>query len=434
MMAPPPRTPRTGLKRAGIVAVLASLALFGGLIAWSVITQISGAVIATGTVVTDGNTRSIQHIDGGIVSEILVENGDRVGQGDVLIRLEDTLLRANAEIYRTRLSDALAQRSRLRAEQLGLPKPEPATSDLIEPARLAESHLGELEIFAARQSMQAGRVEQLEERIRQFRNQIVGVDGLLASKQEQLTFVGQELAASVSLNERGLAIDSQVLGLQRSRSDLLGQVAEHISERARIENSIRDAELEILQIARQFREQVVSDIQEVDNTVQELIQQLVSTDRQLARTEIRAPDSGIVHELQIFTIGGVIPPGGTIVQIVPTEEAMTFDMRIDPSAIDQVYPGQTARVRFPAFDARTTPELAARVAGVSPTTVVDEATGMSYFRAELSIGTEELARLGEVILLPGMPVEGYLQTTERSVISYLMRPITDQFVRAFREE
>ena len=429
-----PRKPRTGLKGAGLAAAIASGILFAGVVAWSVLTEISGAVIATGTVVTDGNTRSLQHIDGGIVQEILVENGDRITRGDVLIRLEDTLLRANAEIYRTRLSDALAQRARLRAEQLDLPTPEPVVSDLIDGERLSESYRGQLEIFTARAAMQEGRVEQLEERIRQFRNQIDGVDGLITSKQEQLAFVEQELTSSLALNARGLVVDSQVLGLQRSRSDLAGQLSEHISERARIENSIRDAELEILQIARQFREQVVSEIQDVDTAVQELIQQLVSTERQLARTEIRAPDAGIVHELQVFTIGGVIPPGATIVQIVPTEEAMTFDMQIDPASIDQVYPGQVARVRFPAFNARTTPELTASVAVVSPTTVIDEVTGMSFFRVELDIPSDELARLGDLDLLPGMPVEGYLQTDARSVISYLMRPITDQFVRAFREE
>ncbi len=428
------RKPRTGLRWVGIVGTLASILLLGSIIAWSVVTEINGAVITSGTVVTDGNTRSVQHIDGGIVSEILVENGDQIEAGDVLVRLEDTLLRANAEIYRARLSDALAQQARLRAEQRGEPEPEPVTSELVGGARLVQSRDGQLEIMAARGAMQQGRVEQLKERINQFGNQIAGVDALVTSKREQLAYVEQELEAALSLNERGLVVDSQVLGLQRSRSDLLGQIAEHVSERARVDNSIRDAELEILQISREFHEQVVSELQAVDTTVQELIQQLVSTERQLARTEIRAPDAGIVHELQIFTIGGVIPPGATIVQIVPTDEDMTFDMRIDPASIDQVYPGQTARVRFPAFNARTTPELTGRVSGISPTTVLDEATGLNYFRATLAITADELARLGDVDLIPGMPVEGYLQTTERSVLSYLMRPITDQLTRAFREE
>lgn len=428
------RKPRVGLRRWGVIGLLASIALLGGVAVWATMTQINGAVISTGTVVTDGNTRSVQHIDGGIVQDILVQNGDVVAAGDPLVRLEDTLLRANVEIYRARLSDALTQQARLRAEQTGLSDIPAFASDLVDEERLARSRTAQLEIAQARRAMQDGRVEQLEERIRQFGNQIAGVDGLVASKQDQLSFVEQELAVAVSLNERGLAVDSQVLNLQRTRSDLTGQLSEHISERARIENSIRDAELEILQIARQFHEQVVSELSEVDKSVQELIQQLISTERQLMRTEIRSPEPGIIHEMQVFTLGGVIPPGATIVQIVPTQEALNFDMRIDPSAIDQVYVGQGARVRFPSFNQRTTPELNATVVGVSPTTVLDEATGLSYFRASIDIPEAELARLEGVELVPGMPVEGYLQTGERSVLSYLMRPISDQFTRAFREE
>ena len=428
------RVPRTGLKWPGLMAVVATLVLFGGLFTWSYYTSISGAVVAGGTVVTDGNTRSVQHIDGGIVSDILVRDGDPVGAGDVLIRLDDTLLHANVEIYLTRLADALAQRERLKAEQQELEAISDPQSELVDEARLDEAVRGQAEIFSARRAMREGRIEQLEERIRQFGNQISGVDALVGSKEEQLALINQELETARSLNDRGLAIDSQVLGLQRSRSDLLGQIAEHQSERARIENSIRDAELEILQISREFHEQVVSELQEVDNTVQELVQQLVSTQRQLARTEIRAPEDGIVHELQVFTIGGVVPPGATIVQIVPTKEDLTFEVRIDPGSIDQVYIGQDARVRFPAFNARTTPELTATVSGISPTTITDEATGLSYFRATLNIPPDQLSRLGDLTLIPGMPVESFLQTSERSVLSYLLRPITEQLVRAFREE
>lgn len=428
------RVPRTGLKWPGFLAILATILLIGGLFTWSYYTPIAGAVVAGGTVVTDGNTRSVQHIDGGIVSKILVRNGDRVSEGDPLIHLDDTLLKANVAIYRTRLSDALSLRERLRAEQQELDAPALAQSDLVDKAQLEASQRGQIEIFTARYAMREGRVDQLEERIRQFQNQIVGVEALAESKQDQLALVDKELETAQSLNNRGLTIDSQVIGLQRSRSDLLGQIAEHQSERARIQNSIRDAELEILQVSREFQEQVVSELQEVDNTIQELIQQLVSTDRQLSRTEIRAPDDGIVHELQFFTIGGVVPPGATILQIVPIKEDLIFEVRIDPGSIDQVYIGQAARVRFPAFNARTTPELTAEVSGISPTSITDEASGLSYFRATLDIPPGQLARLGNLELIPGMPVEGLLQTSERSVISYLLRPITEQLVHAFREE
>lgn len=428
------RKPRTRMRFAMVLAVLASIGLFGGSIVWATLTQINGAVISTGQVVTDGNVRSVQHIDGGVVADILVQNGDRIAKGDVLVRLEDTLLQANAEIYRSRLAGLYAQQARLQAEQLGEPFDDFPSTPLVSDDLLARSRLGQLSVMDARTSMREGRIEQLEERIRQFRNQITGVEGLVASKQEQLSFVTQELETAQSLNERGLAVDSQVLGLQRTSSDLLGQIAEHESERLRIDNSIRDAELEILQISREFQEQVVSELQDIDIAVQELVQQLVATERQLDRIELRAPDAGIVHEMQVFTIGGVIPPGATVVQIVPTEDEMTFDMRVDPAGIDQVYFGQEARVRFPAFNARTTPEINGAVNSISPTTVVDEVSGQPYFRVTLSIPASELDRLGDVDLIPGMPVEAYLQTSARSVLSYLTRPFTDQLERAFREE
>ena len=224
------------------------------------------------------------------------------------------------------------------------------------------------------------------------------------------------------------------MGLQRSKADLLGQIAEHKSELARIQNSIRDTELEVLQGKRELKEEAVTQLREATTQIEELRQQLISTEKQLDRTTIRAPSNGRVHEMQITTVGGVVAPGATIMQIIPSDEGLAFRTRVDPAAVDQVYVGQVATLRFSAFNQRTTPELNGRVQDISPTSVVDEVTGASFYWVAVQAPEDELARLGDVELVSGMPVEAFLKTTDRTVLSYLSKPITDQLEQAFREE
>lgn len=426
---------KTGLRWPAVLGVVGSVLLFGGFFAWSWFTQINGAVIAQGTVEVIGKPQSVQHLDGGIVEEIAASNGDMVEEGQVLVRLDDTVLRANLLIYKTRLSDALARHDRLVAEQQGLEQI--AFSEqgpLLEGVSPDLNRAGQIEIFEARRDLQRGRREQLDEKIVQFGNQIKGVEGLILSKEEQLSLLQSELSALETLNERGLTRASQLLGVQRNKADLLGQMAEHTSELARIKNSIRDTELEILQGERQFKEEVVTELREVTNSMQELSQQITSTRKQLERVDIRAPATGRVHEMQIFTLGGVVPPGATILQIIPRDLGFGFEMRVDPVSIDQVYVGQDARLRFSAFNQRTTPELMGTVSDISPTSIMDEVTGQSFYRVTMDVSPSELARLGDVDLVPGMPVDAFVQTGERSVFSYLTKPLTEQFTTAFREE
>lgn len=425
---------KTGFRWPALLGILAAMAMFGGAAAWSVWTNINGAVIAQGAVEVAGRPKSVQHLDGGIIEDIRVTNGDEIQRGDVIVRLDSTLLAANLFIYQTRLAETSALKDRLSAEQEGR-----ATITWKPPAQpigdvdLDLIRKGEAEIFRSRKELQAGRRAQLEEKLLQFDNQIDGVNGLVRSKEEQLVFLKEELETSQSLRDRGLVRENDVLGLLRGQADLLGQIAEHQSELARIENSIRDTELELLQIDRQFREGVVTELRDATTQIQELSQQLISTRKQLERVEVRAPDSGRIHELQYTTIGGVVPPGALIVQIIPFDDEFRFEVRIDPVAVDQVYPGQEAKVRFPAFNQRTTPELIGAVLSVSPTSVMDEVTGQSFYRVTLTVPPEELARLGDTNLVPGMPLEAFLQTGERSVLSYLTKPMTEQLNQAFRE-
>lgn len=434
-MTPPAMKPLTGIRGGGLAGLVLSVAMLVGMVVWSWMTEIAGAVVAQGVVEAGGSTKPVQHADGGTVSEILVSDGAEVAAGQVLLRLDDTQLRANLAIYRTRLAGALALQSRLVAERDRAETPVFAEgSPLVDPEALAQARAGQMQIFDARRAVRRIQQDQLAEQVDQFTNQLGGIEALMAAKTDQLAFLESELNARSDLAGRGLALSSQVLGLQRERSDLLGQIAEHRSEAARIRNSIQTAELAALQQEGQFRETVVTQLAEVAVQIHELNEQITSTEAQLGRVSIRAPVAGLVHEMQVSTIGAVVPPGGILLEIVPDGEPMTFEVRVAPTAIDQVYPGQPATARFTAFNQRTTPELVATVRSISPSSVMDETTGMSYFRVGLEITESELARLGDVDLIPGMPVDSFLKTGDRSVLSYLFRPVQDQLAQAFREE
>lgn len=425
---------KTGLAAPAFMGAVASLALLISGFVWMYSTQITSAVIAPGTVVVRGLPKQVQSLDGGVVEEIRVKDGDVVQKGDVLLRLDPSLLQINHEIYRNRLAEIVTREARLDAEYQELETP---TFDIDSPylngIDLTQHFNGQREIFVARGEVLSGRKEQLAERILQFGNQISGVEALIKSKQDQLEYVSQELNNLQGLNNEGLIRESELLELQGRESSLLGQIAEHQSELARIHNSIRDTELEILQADREFKEQVVTELRTTTAEREELILQIVTVEKQLERIDILAPTDGIVHELQATTEGGVVAPEATITQIIPLSDGVEFKLRVDPRSIDQVFVGQTAKVIFPAFNQRTTPELFGSVAGISPSSVEDEQTGQSYFRIDLTLTADELARLGDVELIPGMPVEAFLQTGERSVLTYLTEPLVQQLKRAFRE-
>ncbi|MDW3224782.1 MAG: HlyD family type I secretion periplasmic adaptor subunit [Paracoccaceae bacterium] len=426
---------RTALRWPAVLGVIASLIMVGAGVGWAQWTKINGAVIASGSVVVRGKPKSVQHLDGGIVEEILVQDGDRVRRGDPLVRLDAVLLSANLDIYRTRLAEALARHARLDAERSGAETVEfGAASDLLQGQALDASQRGQVEIFSSRREVQKGRYEQLAEKVRQYGNQANGTSALKAAKEDQLDLIGQELKTMQDLADKGLTRESQVLAIQRSRADLLGQVAEHESELARIVNSIRDTELEMLLLDMQFKEEAVTELREVRTQIEELTQQIISTEKQLERVDVRAPVDGTVHEMQVVTVGGVVAPGAVILQVIPTGDGLQFETQVNPAAIDQVYIGQNATLRLTAFNQRTTPELKGTVSGISPNTVTDPTTGMVFYRALLSVSPEEIARLDGLEIVPGMPVEAFMQTGERSVLSYLTRPLQDQLDRAFREE
>ncbi len=427
--------PKTDLTAPARFGAIISLVMIAAVFFLMKTTMISGAVIAPGQAVVRGKPKVVQSLDGGVVDEIFVKDGDVVKSGDILLRLDPTLLRINLDIFRNRLAEAVAREKRLEAEYLGLDEIEiPAPIPQLGGISLDRHFAGQQEIFDARKDLLMGGRDRLRDRIAQFENQIEGMQGRIDSTKDQLGYVERELASARKLNESGLARESQVLALERSKSGFLGELSGLQSELSGIKNSISDAEMEVLQSERQFKEDVVTELREATATREEMVLQIVSVEKQLARIDITAPTDGIIHEMQVATVGGVVPPEATIMQVVPVSEGVEFEIRVDPKSIDQVYVGQRAHVVFPAFDMRTTPEIFGALAMIPPSTVTDPVTGQSYFRVGLSVPPEELRKLGDVDLIPGMPVEAFLEAGERSVLSYLTKPLVDQLRHAFRDE
>lgn len=425
---------RTGLgpreRIIGIVSVAALVLLF---VLFHVI-SISSAVVASGRVVVQGNPRPVQSLDGGIVNEVRVENGDRVVTGEVLIRLDPTLLNITRDITRGRLTELIARRARLEAEERqfdDIPVP-----DLLSGLNREALHghlVGQHEIFRSRRAVLASRKAQLQERIQQHGAQIEGIEAQIEATQSQVAFVTREAGNLQILHDQGLAPESRLLELQGRQAGLLGQIALYRSELAGARNSIRDAELKIVQGEREFHEEVVTVLREVSAKIDENTLELARVTETLARLDVRAPVGGVVHEIQAWAGGGVVPPKETILTIIPVSGGHEFELQVPPESIDTIYVGQSARVRFPSFDQRSTPELTGEISVISPDSVTDRATGRAFYRVEVVIPSEELIRLGASKLIPGMPVEAFLQTGERSILSFLTKPLIDQISHTFRE-
>ncbi len=428
--------PKLNYRRPALIGLTALLLLLGGGIAWSHFANIAGAVIASGSVTVLGKPKSVQHLDGGIVKEIYIKPGKRVSEYQLLVLLDDTTIAANLAIYERRLLDAVVRRERLDAELNGRAE-FAAPQRLIELLKLgnpAPAMAQQTALLNARYLTRNGQIAQLTEKVSQFMNQISGVTGLRVEKQKQIEAFREESEGVKTLVADNLAPKSRLLALDRSRADMRGQIAEHVAEVSRLQNSIAETKIAKLQVEREFRERALSELEKAESQIDELRQQLQATRKQLARVAIRAPVAGIVHELSLFTIGGIVQPGQTIMQIVPQTDEHEIEVNVDTQSIDQIYVGQKAVVRFPAFHQRVTPELDGKIAAVSPSSVVDEKTGLAFYRVTLEIDDDELSRLGGKSLIPGMPVEAFFPTSERSVLSYLVKPLSDHLRYALREE
>lgn len=378
----------------------------------------------------ESNTKQVQHREGGIVRQITVKDGDMVEAGELLLRLDDTVTRANLAVITKQLTELTAQELRLEAE-----RDDKTTIDWPEDRKdkVGDIERGQQLLLQARQNSKEGRKNQLEEQIRQFNKQTQGLQAQVTAKDSEIELIDEELGDLDGLLNKQLVSKSRVTALRREKARLAGEYGDLIAQIARTKESISERRIQILQIEESYRAEVLEQLQEVRSRIAQLEEQKIAAEDELTRVAIMAPINGFVHQLSVHTIGGVIAPGETVMQIVPREDQLLVEAQVRPVDIDQMAPGQSARVRFPSFDQRTTPELNAELLTVSADLTEDERTGNSYYVARMVIDDKELDKLGTQTLVPGMPVETFLQTGDRTVLSYLVKPITDQIAHAMRE-
>ncbi len=416
------------------VAVVALLA--GGVGGWASTTEFAGAVIASGSVVVDSNIKKVQHLSGGIVGELRVHDGDRVSVGDVVVRLDDTVTRANLAIVKKGLDELVGRKSRLESERDGrqtikFPDEMLARKSDPEVAHVMES---ESKLFELRRSARQGQKAQYRERIDQLQEEARGLGAQQAAKDQELGLIGRELVGVKELWSKNLIQLTRLTALEREQARLQGERGQLIASAAQIKGKIAETELQIIQVDQDLSSDVAKEMREIEAKIGEYVERKVAAEDQLKRVEIRAPQDGTVFQLAVHTVGGVIAAGDVIMLVVPNADNLIVEAKVNPQDIDQLQLGQKARLRFSAFNQRSTPEIAGVLTRISADTTTDQRTGQSFYVIRVAMSPEAVARLGEVKLLPGMPVEAFVQTGERTVLSYLMKPLRDQFMRTFREK
>ena len=430
-------TQKFPMSRPMMIGLLALGILVGGFGGWATLTEISGAIVASGQIEVDQNRQVVQHPDGGVVKDIYVEEGDAVSVGDVLISLDPSIEDSELSIIQGQVFELMARRGRLTAERDGLSA---ISFDprLIERAKtdagIAELMQGQENLFQARVASNAKQIEQLTKRKSQIANHIDGIVAQRAAVATQLDLIEQELADQQKLLDRALAQASRVLVLQRSQAELSGDVGDLIAKQAESEGRITDLDIQIEGLETTRREDAISRLRDQQYRTLELEERAGALIEKLMRMDIRAPVSGIVYGLSVFTPRSVIRPADPVMFLIPQDRPLVITVQVPPIDIDQVYVGQNAVLRFSALDQRTTPELFGKVTKVSPDAFQDDASRMSYYRAEILLNEGETDRLpANVTLIPGMPVEAFIRTQDRTPLAYLIKPLADYFAKAFRE-
>jgi HlyD family secretion protein len=404
---------------------------------WAATSQLSGAVIGQGVVVVDSSVKKVQHATGGIVGELRVREGDRVNAGDILIRLDETQTLANATIVTQSVDELLARQARLLAErdnadQIVFPK------TLLERSRDGKSEAAhaitaEGALFNLRREARAGQKAQLRERGTQLLDEIKGYTGQVEAKQKEIDLIQRELEGVRTLWQKNLVPIQRLTSLERDAARIEGERSQLTGAIAQSKGKIAEIQLQIIQIDQDLRSEVGKDLIETRSKLSEFSERKTAAVDQLNRIDIRAPQSGRVHQLAVHTVGGVISPGEPIMLIVPDSDALAIEVKIPTRDIDQVYFGQTATMRFAAFNQKTTPEIEGSVTMVSADLTQDQRTGASYYTVRVALKPEELAKLGGSKVVPGMPVDVFIKTPGRTALSYLTKPLMDQAERAFKE-
>jgi HlyD family secretion protein len=429
--------PRQSIRRHILASLVVVVLLVGGLGTWAATSEFAGAVIAQGSLVVDTNVKKVQHPTGGVVAELRVRDGDMVSAGDVVIKLDDTQTRANLAIVTKGLDELAARRAREEAELEGREKvdfPDELTTRKDDP-EVGHVLSGEAKLFEIRRKTREGLKAQLVERVSQSEEEITGLIAQVASKDKQVEWIKKELEGVRELWAKQLVQFSRVTALEREQARLEGERGQLVASIAQSKGKIAETKIQILQIDQDMRTEVGKDLAEIRGKSAELIEKKVAAEDQLKRIDIRAPQNGMVHQLDVHTVGGVVSAGQQIMLIVPAADKLIVEAKVQPQDIDQLSIGQAAVMRFTNFNSRTTPEINGEVTVVSADVTQDQRTGVSYYTVRIGVPPSELARLDPAIkLVPGMPVEVFVQTKVRTVVSFFVRPFQDQIARAFREK
>ncbi len=431
------RDPRRVIRKLNLIGFALLVVMVGGIGGWAATSEIAGAVIAPGTVVVESNIKKVQHSSGGIVGEILVREGSQVEAGQVVMRLDDTLTKATLGIVRSQLDELMAREARLLAERegsesIGFP------DALL--ARRGETSVvtalsGEERLFESRRSARTGQRAQLRERVAQIGEEVRGLSSQLTAKESEIQFIGEELVGVSDLYKKNLIPIIRYMQLQRDQAKLTGERGQFIAEIARTRGKISETELQIIQLDQDFRTEVLRELRDIQGKIAEIKERVVAAEDQLRRVDIRAPQSGIVLQLAVHTVGGVIANGETIMQIVPRADQLVVEAKVAPQDVDQVVPGAKVTVRILAGNQRTTPDVNGVIARVSADLTREPQTSQAYYLVRATLDPEQVLRLAahNLTLVPGMPAEAFIQTDNRTPLQYLLKPLQDQIARTFRE-
>ncbi|MGO7041040.1 HlyD family type I secretion periplasmic adaptor subunit [Rhizobium acaciae] len=413
-----------------------SIALVCGIGGWAATTELSSAVIGEGVIVVDGDVKKVQHLTGGIVSELLVSENDHVTAGQVLIRLDGTTTRANLSIVESTLAQLYARRARLKAERIGADsfEVEENIRDLTSSTSAEKLLDGEQKLFDSRRTALIGMKSQLASRKDQLGEQVKGLVVQINATNDALALIEQELEGIDTLYKKGLVTLQRLNTLKRARADLQGNSGQEIAAKAEAEGKAIEIDRQSIQLDEDRRSEIAKDLTDVEAQIAEYEERRGTAVDQLHRLDITAPLTGRVHELSVHTVNGVIDPGQTLMLVVPENNELTVEAKVATRDIDQVHVGQSVDVRFSAFDQRTTPDVAGEITSIAPDIVKDERTGISYYPLRVKPKAESIAKLKTIKLYPGMPAEVFIKIGDRTVISYLTKPLTDQMQHVFRQE
>jgi epimerase transport system membrane fusion protein len=416
----------------GYVILLLTFGVFG---TWSFIAPIDSSSLAQGTVMVKSHRKTIQNLDGGIISKLLVKDGDVVKAGDNLLILDDTQIKAQLELLRGQFISGKSLSDRLHAERVQLSKikfsPELLT---MHDDRVQEAIQGQTHIFTSRKNSYVGEIKVLQQRIQQLNSKIVGLNAQIDSKKHLVVSYGEEIDDLQELLAQGFADKQRLRDLERNHTLVSGEIATLTSEIASTQMQRGETELQILQTEKKFQEDVANQQEEVNAQLFEITEKLHAVEDKASQTVIKAPVSGIVFNLSIYTEGGVISPGKPILDIVPEDEDLVITAQVSPLDIDRIKIGSIAEVRFSAFKSKTTQTMEGVISKLSADSLINEKTGAQYYLATIDLTEDSQKKLGNLKLIPGMPAEVLINTGERTFFEYLMQPVTDAFARSFIEE